>query len=395
MKNYVNQQFFITILIIIFSLTLFFVSLIDIEGATYNINNTTQSGIKETINGDTDNYITIILEEGEYNGENNTNITITKNVIIQGKGISKTVLNGGKNQVFHVEKSGNLTLINVTLFNGETDQGRLLYNDLGYVLINNCKLIANITPEEGDVLGGAICNNKGTIDVYNSEIIYNGSHIFINHIVYSKPSLFSILPPSSYNRYGYNESNNVILEFFLSPASDPHLGGVSQLWVYINLHFKEDCTPIPNQMVYMVVGNRTFTYMTDLNGSIVDIFVPEVYGYTEFQFLFNGSIIQNNGSIIYLEPVSAQGDYFLSDSFLEINIPKLIYTVPNPPEIVHYPKNITINKSEYNPNNNTKQKNTSENSYQIAHGDMKETSVPIMQLILALLAILGILRFKE
>ena len=390
-----NLKDFLVYFLIILAMALVIFNFIGVsEGATHNINNTTQAGIKETINGDVDNFITIILEEGEYSGENNTNISIAKNVIIRGNGSSKTIINGGKNQIFYIEKSGNLTLSNVTLLNGESSQGRLIYNNLGNALIKNSILIINMSSGDGNDWGGAIYNNKGSIHVYDSEIIYNDSYLHINYIEYAKPSLYSILPPSSYNRYGYNESNNVILEFFLSPASDPHFGGVSQLWIFISLHFKEDYTPIPNQIIHMVVGNRTFTYMADENGSISDIFVPEVFGYTEFQFLFNGSFIQNNGSIIYLEPVSAQGDYFLSKSFHIITIWDL-GTNPNHSDFVYYTKNITINESEYDVNNIAKQNKSSENTYQIANGDMKKTGAPLIQLILSLIVILSILRFKK
>lgn len=176
MKSHINQKFFITIIILIFSLSLFFVSLIDVEGATHNITNSTQYGIKETINGDKDYYVTIILEEGEYSGENNTKINITKNVIIKGKGKSKTILNGDKNQLFHVEKSGYLTLINITLFNGESEQGGAIYNNEGKIIINNCKLFSNIAIKESGGSGGAIYNNKGIISLNNSE--FNDNNVY-------------------------------------------------------------------------------------------------------------------------------------------------------------------------------------------------------------------------
>jgi len=214
----------------------------------------------------------------------------------------------------------------------------------------------------------------------------------------------------SYTTSGYNNSSNVVLKFELSPASDSHFGGVSQLWVYINLYFKDNNTPIPNHMVYMIVGNKTFNYTTDLNGSIVDLFVPEVYGYTEFQFLFNGSVILDNESIIYLEPVSVYGYYYLSNlgiigpwnfpwwipNWPPINpINMTIYVPQIPSDVMNYSKNITLSESKYNYNNNTKHKSIMENNHQISYGKMKETGVPLIQLILTLLVVLGILRFNK
>lgn len=79
----------------------------------------------------------------------------------------------------------------------------------------------------------------------------------------------------------------------------------------IALYYKNNNTPIPNQIVYMVVGNKKFTYKINKHGTIKDIFVPEKYGMTNFKFLFKGSYIRDKGSKVYLEPVSAYENYLL------------------------------------------------------------------------------------
>lgn len=212
---------------------------------------------------------------------------------------------------------------------------------------------------------------------------------------------------SAYTQSGSNESHNVILKFKISPASDPHLGGVSRVWVNINLYFKDNNTPIPNQIVYMVAGNKTFTYKTNIDGTIEDIFVPEIYGINYFQFSFNGSYINDNGFMVYLEPVSTYAMYFLNEPPIHIYFVSPPYHFPLfwPEGIFFnnvidldlsiYSKDININESGYSPIDNANKNGIMGDNNQLTYAELEKTGVPIILLILFLIAFLCIYGFKR
>lgn len=81
------------------------------------------------------------------------------------------------------------------------------------------------------------------------------------------------------------------------------MGWINKVWVHITLYFKNNNSPIPNQIVYMIAENKKFTHQTNKHGTIEDIFVPEKYGMIYFKFLFKGSYIKDKDFKI-LEPVS-------------------------------------------------------------------------------------------
>ena len=101
---------------------------------------------------------TVKIADGVYTGTNNTNITITKNVNINGQSQTGTIINGtGTNWIFSIVSGVNVTITNLTLTNGYTDNyGGAIYNE-GTLTLTNCTFTNNTAWD-----GGAI-KNRGTI----------------------------------------------------------------------------------------------------------------------------------------------------------------------------------------------------------------------------------------
>lgn len=104
----------------LFKVAIIFLAIISLQGdfvVTHNINNTSASEINTTLNGATPRDI-IELDEGTYKGNNNTNITINKNMTIQGKGKDKVILDAqGLSRIFTIGNNLNVIFINITFIN--------------------------------------------------------------------------------------------------------------------------------------------------------------------------------------------------------------------------------------------------------------------------------------
>ena len=109
---------------------------------------------------------TVYLNDGEYSGENNRNITIDKSITIIGKSTKNAIINGESSGIlFNVTSTGRLTLINVTLLNGYSDgNGGSIYSEGGQITIKNC-ILKNSNAHDN---GGVIYNNMGTLNIENS-----------------------------------------------------------------------------------------------------------------------------------------------------------------------------------------------------------------------------------
>nr|WP_302578040.1 hypothetical protein [Methanobrevibacter arboriphilus] len=180
-----------------------------------------------------------------------------------------------------------------------------------------------------------------------------------------------IFPP--YEVSSFNESSNVILEFTIKKSITQFLSfcGSSRHYLSIDgfLSFKETNAPLPNQTINFAFGDEVRSFITDENGKITwDYFYPDVYGFVNFQMLFNGSTIYNNGSMINLDPVSTHIIYYIAEPYNH----RIWPTVPGPIvpiyTIIDFPSS---NKSDslifYNSNQNI----TFQNSYKEINGNNK------------------------
>ena len=108
---------------------------------------------------------TIHISNGTYQGANNRQIRIDKNMTIIGESEAGTIINGENNhQIFTVNPGVTLTIQNLTLTNGTATSGGAIYNDGGSLTANNCKFTGNTAI--GFYGGGAIAND-GSLTVNN------------------------------------------------------------------------------------------------------------------------------------------------------------------------------------------------------------------------------------
>ena len=127
-----------------------------------------------------------------------------------------------------------------------------------------------------------------------------------------------------------NESNNVILEFTIKKFTQQIVFACGSSRPYLSfdgfLSFKETNAPLPNQTINFAFGDEVRSFITDENGKITwNHFYPDIYGFVNFQMLFNGSTINNNGSMINLDPVSTHIIYYIAEPY--IYKPRIIETV--------------------------------------------------------------------
>ena len=94
------------------------------------------------------------IANGVYTGPGNTNITINKNMTIQGLNQEKTIIDGnGTSWIFNITSGTNVTLANLILINAKATNGGAIYNK-GISTIIDTTFIGN----EATGYGGAIYN---------------------------------------------------------------------------------------------------------------------------------------------------------------------------------------------------------------------------------------------
>ena len=178
-----NKKFFFLVII----LTILVIGLIgNVNAANQTITNTTNGGLKTAIenvnNGDT-----VYLESGIYSGVNNTNLTISKNITISGKG--NVVIDAkGINRIFYINPIVNVTIKNLKLINGKDSNGGAIcsYGDL---FVSTCTFTNNQAAGEG----GAIYSLDGTIvsASTSTSLSVNGCTFTNNQAVYSGGAIAS------------------------------------------------------------------------------------------------------------------------------------------------------------------------------------------------------------
>ena len=217
-------------------------------------------------------------------------------------------------------------------------------------------------------------NSSNGVDVDKNNDLSNGNDGNIGALKNADDSNETNVASGMYG--GYNESSNVILEFNIRSYHIHAMcaGSTEFLSFNISLRYKGSNEPLSNQNVYLIIGNTTNSYITDKNGMIsVDNYQPKIYGDVNFKVLFNGSTFLYNGSMVDLEPVSIYFKYLLHEPS----------GGGRPPSVV----GIDPLKNKTNPKNI--------NNSQFIHADMEKTGLPLIQLILSLMFILGFLIYKK
>ncbi len=150
------------------------------------------SGPKATIEGGTSTVQsggTVYIADGVYN-ENN--ISIIKNMNIEGQNQQSTIINGNHiNSIFIIQPGITVTINNLTLTNGASPNGAGIFNNGNLTLLNSSFIDDNSTLMMGGGHGGAVFNNNGNITVedcnflnnsadYGGAISLNGGTVIVN-----------------------------------------------------------------------------------------------------------------------------------------------------------------------------------------------------------------------
>lgn len=104
------------------------------------------------------------IASGTYTGSGNTNIIIRNNMTIIGENQNNTSIMG-PGQIFTIQSNKTVTIENLTLTQGLTENmGGAIYN-AGNLTIINCSITDSLSKHQG----GAICN-AGTLNILNTTI---------------------------------------------------------------------------------------------------------------------------------------------------------------------------------------------------------------------------------
>ena len=134
---------------------------------------------------------TIHIANGQYTGENNTNMTIDKNMKIIGETQTGTIINGtGTNWIFNITSGVNFTVQNLTLTNATAAKGGAIYNE-GNLTATNCTFTSN-KATISYVYGGGAIYNKGTITSLSGCTFTNNKAAKYGGAVYNDGTITSL-----------------------------------------------------------------------------------------------------------------------------------------------------------------------------------------------------------
>jgi len=132
---------------------------------------------------------TVNIADGVYSGYGNTNITINRNMTIQGQSQAGTIINGtDTNWIFNIQPGISVTLENLTLTNGYTTNVGGAVSNQGNLTLNNCTFTQNQAFRGGAIYNQdnltvnncTFSNNRASVDggvIWN--YVYAGSVICV------------------------------------------------------------------------------------------------------------------------------------------------------------------------------------------------------------------------
>jgi len=184
LKNYKKVTYHIILLII--GVLFLACALQTVSAADITISDSDSGGILGAVNDSGVNSgDTVFLTSGTYNKTNeDTNITISKSITLQGNGPTNQVIIDGKGLtgIFNLANNINVTFINITFTNGNTlANGGAIYNPytnttltfINCTFTNNSASARNTGTNDGD--GGAIYNNGNNLAIINSNFNNNNA----------------------------------------------------------------------------------------------------------------------------------------------------------------------------------------------------------------------------
>lgn len=231
-------------------------------------------------------------------------------------------------------------------------------------------------------------NGEDVGDNTNNNAISN-SYPIVNLTISKNPTVHPIDFPMESSNVNLNANNYLI---FVGNGMN------GRVLSDISLTYKENNMPLSNQLIYFSIGNEISSFVTDENGMIPNIhFIPPKSGYVKI--FFNGSKYLYNNSIMDLVPVSRYFNYISSNPCCDEHDFKMLshtFILPNQDSLNHNNDSkmyIGSNTSVNNSNN----KNNAKYKSQIVFAEtkLKKTGIPLIQLILSLMFVLGFLLGKN
>jgi autotransporter family porin len=117
---------------------------------------------------------TVNIANGLYKGAKNTNITINKNMILKGQSETGTIINGtDTNWIFHISPGIIVTITNLTLTNGKSDNGSAIYNQGSMNIINSTFTTNNAVGSGQNEHDGGAIYNTGYLSINNGNFNSN------------------------------------------------------------------------------------------------------------------------------------------------------------------------------------------------------------------------------
>ncbi len=301
----------------------------DGQSAVYN--STTGSGPKLSIKnaaGTVNKGGTIHISNGQYTGENNTNITINKNMTIIGESQTGTIINGtDTNWIFHINSGATVTIQNLTLANGNSTTGGAIEN-YGNLTVINCIFTSNTAGWDGTNTnyGGAI-NNQGTLTVNNS--IFNNNSARVGGAIYNSPNSTlkvnnSIFTDNAGKLGGaiYNHGSSIIKSSTFTKNTAQRGGAIFNLNYDLLLNV-DNCIFTDNNAasnfggaIYNNAGNVTLTGSTFTDNSALNR-GGSVYNEGLFNVIsckFTGNTADYGGAIYNWDTLNVKGSSFTGNS---------------------------------------------------------------------------------
>lgn len=310
-------------LLMILAMLLFVVSLQTTFAANQTIDANTAGGIGGAINNASVNPgDTISLQPETYNKTgNDTSITISKNIILQGNGSTDSVIIDAKglSRIFTIANNTNVTFINITFINGynSASGGAILNNFINTSMtFVNCTFANNVAVNNGVVYpvgdisvlnstfnnnsanrGGAIFTGSLANIIISNSIFNNNYAIYAGGAIYKSNSTNFTVDNCSFNNnsadsYGgaiYNWGGNAsYLNSIFSNNSAIHGGA-------IDIILNRDST------VVVFVSNCTFNNNSvSSNGAAIRNNANLILSNSTFMnnnAVGNGSAVWNNGTL--------------------------------------------------------------------------------------------------
>ena len=309
-----------------------------------NNTGTTEANPKKTIQNATDTVNdegTLILT-GPFSGKGNCNITIKKNLRLEGEGTTIDAQNHGG--IFNITEAVTVYLNNINFKNGNANYGGAIFNT-GYLEISKCTFTNNNAKE-----GGALYNSElGVINCEKSSFINNkatngtvlknngtGVTLNFNRIIVTSTDIGKAVCNEIGSEYPTDATNN-----WWGTNNDPskYVGGPNldvSTWLVLSLNSD------PNKIYPTETANLTANIYTDNNGvdhsnNLLDSFTGVNVNFNAINGILSptSSVLENGTGVTIFTPnanftqatITAQLDSQTINTTVTLSAPR-IYVSP-------------------------------------------------------------------